>query len=195
MMKNVKLLITALVVVIASVASAQESVKIKEGQTLLYKINEYDGPVDQLVTLTSLASPMKISWNKKNKYDDKGTFLILKAALENAINIIFSFPINSNDDELSDVLLGFIVSKKMFNELKSAKKTKLRAGCELKADDLVLKGDQPMYIIINGKKTIVNTLNVTWGTFGDEMWILDNADYPIIVKVSAISKYELTEIK
>jgi hypothetical protein len=52
-----------------------------------------------------------------------------------------------------------------------------------------------MYIIINGKKTIVNTLNVTWGTFGDEMWILDNADYPIIVKVSAISKYELTEIK
>lgn len=194
-MKNMKFISTVVAVLICSFALAQEPVKIKEGQILIYKLAEYDGPVDQNVTLTSLATPMKISWNKKNKYDDKGTFLILKSALENAINIIFSFPINSNDDELSDVLPGFIVSKKMFNELKNNKKTKVRAGCELKADDLTLKGEQPMYVLINGKKTIVNTLNVTWGTFGDEMWILDNAEYPIIVKVSAIQKYELTEIK
>ncbi|MBK7182013.1 MAG: hypothetical protein IPH89_03260 [Bacteroidetes bacterium] len=193
-MKRIKVILTAFIVVIAAMASAQETVKIKEGQTLLYKINEYDGPVDQTVTLTSLASPMKISWNKKNKYDDKGTFLILKAALESAINIIFSFPINSNDDELSDVLPGFIVSKKMYNDIKS-NKNKNSCWMRIKADDMTLKSEQPMYIIINGKKTIVNTLNVTWGTFGDEMWILDNPDYPIIVKVSAISKYELTEIK
>lgn len=193
-MKTLKLIL-ALVILVPSVIVAQEPVKIKEGQTLVYKLNEYDGPVDLTVTLTSLASPMKITWNKKNKYDDKGTFLILKQALESAINIIFNFPITSNDDELADVLPGFIVSKKMFNELKANQKTKLRASCDLKADELKLKGEQPMYVIINGKKTIVNTLNVTWGTFGDEMWILDNAEYPIIVKVSAISKYELSEIK
>jgi hypothetical protein len=193
-MKTLKLIL-AFVIFSASVSFAQEAVKIKEGQTLTYKLNEYDGPCDLTVTLTTLTAPMKISWNKKNKYDDKGTFIILKQALESAINIIFNFPISSKDDELADVLPGFIVSKKMFNELKSNKKTKIRASCDLKSDELTLKGEQPMYVIINGKKTIVNTLNVTWGTFGDEMWILDNAEYPIIVKVSALTKYELTEIK
>lgn len=170
-------------------------VSIKAGNTLVYKLNEYDGPVEQTITLETIQPDIKISWNKKNKYDDKGTLIIKSSAKESATNIVFNFPINSKNDELSDVLLGFIVSKKTFSELKANKKTKIRIDCQLKSEELVFKDIQPMNITIAGKKQAVNCVNASWGTFGDEMWILDNAEMPIIIKVSALSKFELIEIK
>lgn len=170
-------------------------VSIKAGTTLTYRVNEYEGPVDQTVTFESIAGDMKIRWSKKNKYDDKGSLIIKDQARESAINLIFNFPINSNDDELTDVLLGFMVSKKTFNELKTSKKTKIRIDCQLKSEELIYKNVQPMNILVNGKTQTVNCINASWGTFGDELWILDNAENPIIIKVSAISKFELTEIK
>lgn len=173
---------------------AQE-LKFKAGQTFVYRINEFDGPVDQLVQLNSIVAPYNISWNKKNKYDDKGTFIIMQSAVDNALNIIFSFPISSNGEELIDVLPGFMVSKKIYKEIKANKKSKIRTDCNLKSEDLVLKSEQPMYVNVDGKRVTINTLNVSWGTFGDEMWILDNGEFPIIVKVAALSKFELTDIR
>ncbi len=179
----------------SSLGVLAQDLKFKAGQSLVYKITEYDGPVDQTVQLNTLTAPINVSWNKKNKYDDKGTFIILQSALDNALNIIFSFPISSNGEELSDVLPGFMVSKKIYKEIKSNKKSKIRTDCNLKSEDLVLKSEQPMYVNVDGKRVTISTLNVSWGTYGDEMWILDNADFPIIVKVAALSKFELTDIK
>ena len=187
------LIFTLATLCISGMALAQ--VAIKAGTVLTYKVNEYDGPVDQTVTINTLSPDVKISWAKKNKYDDKGTLIVKSQAKESAINLIFNFPINSNDDELTDVLLGFMVSKKTFTELKTAKKTKIRIDCQLKSEELTFKSIQPMNITVGGKTQTVNCINASWGTYGDEMWILDNADFPIIIKVSAISKFELTEIK
>lgn len=170
-------------------------VTVKAGNTLVYKVNEYDAPVEQAVTFESITPDIKVSWLKKNKYNDKGTLVVKPQAKESAINLVFNFPISSNNDELYDVLLGFMVSKKILSDLKTNKKAIVRLDCSLKSEELTYKSIQPINVIIGGKTQTVNCVNVGWGTFGDEMWILDNADMPIIVKLSAITKFELTEIK
>lgn len=188
-----KLLLIIKGVFISQLLMAQLS--IKQGNILVYNVNDFDGQVEQLISFESLTPDLKISWNKKNKYDDKGTFVIKNSAKEFASNIVFNYPLGANNDELSDVLLGFMVSKKMFTELKTTKKSKIRIDCNVKSEDLNFKSIQPMNIKIGGKTQTVNCINASWGTFGDEIWILDNAEMPIVVKVSAVSKFELIEIK
>lgn len=187
MKKGILLILITLCFTIVSVAQ----IHLKEGNSLTYKLDEYNGPFTVVITFDSIAQDTKIQCAKD---DEHGTLIIRKPAKESAMTLIFDFPLKANDDELIDALLAYTVSKKTFSELKKFKKTRIRIDCRARTEELVYKDIQPLRITVKGKIQTLNCIHATWGMYDEEMWILDNADLPLIMKVEGLSKFKLTEI-
>lgn len=174
-------------------APAQE-ISLHAGNTLTYQVNENNEKNILTFQINSLQPHMMIDWKKNNKFRDFGNFSITQDAIQNAINILFSLTSTSEQTELFDQLPGFIISKSMFEKIKLSKKARIRTDCNLRAEDLIFKKENKIHLMVNGKASETGILKLSFGNFNDELWILDNPDFPLVVKMKGLNSWELTGI-
>ncbi|MBN8702079.1 MAG: hypothetical protein J0M08_03385 [Bacteroidetes bacterium] len=169
--------------------------QIKQSSVLVYNIDYASKPVVHTAVLTSV-KPIIINWSTQNEYNDKGVYVVSEKAQKEALNHTFELPFpQSGDVNCYDFLPGYMVSKNIYTLIKAGSEADIREGCNMLTDKLKPTGNIKTSIKIAGKAKDVPVITCTYNTFGDELWILDNPDFPVVVKVKGMKKWDLTEIK
>lgn len=161
---------------------------------LLYKFTEFDKPITYSFIINSTSPTITYEWTNSNK-DENGDGVISQEALETAINLTFYY-IEGGYITWYDRTPSFLVSKKIYNELKNSGKSRIRIQDNENTNTLTVVGTEELEITINKELKKVKVLHATFsGDTGYEIWILDNPDFPIVVKLKTFKEYELKEVK
>ncbi len=192
MKKSILLIIGA---ILTSGIVISQDLTINDHSKLFYKFTEFDKAVTYSFSISSITPTISYEWGNSNKEENNGNGLITQEALETALNLTFFY---------TDVVLvtmydrtpSFLVSKKIYGELKNTGKSRIRLQDNENANTLQIVGVEDFEIIINKEVKKVKVLHATFsGDSGSEIWILDNPDFPIVVKLKSQKEYELKEVK
>ena len=182
-----------------SKAYAQD-LTITDHTKLFYKFTEFDKSVTYSFSFESITPKISYECGNSNKEENNGTGIITEDAINNAINLFFFYS-DSGIVTFYDRTPSFIVSKKIYNELKTTGKSRIRLQDNENTNTLDFIRTEDFEIALNKdilKKEIKNVkvLHARFsGDSGYEIWILDNPEFPIVIKLHAQKDYELKEVK
>lgn len=169
-------------------------VTVKPGQTLSYTLKENNEKCSLNFKITSVAPFLTVDWSKNNAFKDAGSFKIDTFALQNAVNLWFGLNPANELIELTDALPGLCLSKKMFLDLTNKGKTWIRLDCNLKSEELVLKTKKKVTINYIHNTIEVEVLQLSFGVFNDELWVINNFEFPLLIKWKGMNSWDLIEI-
>lgn len=161
---------------------------------LFYKFNEFDQIVAYEFAIKSISPTISYDWSNSNK-GENGIGIVTPEAMEGAINLTFYY-IEDGFITLYDRTPSFLISRKIYEELKETKKSRIRIQDNENTHTLEVIGVEDYGLIINKEEKKVKVLHATFsGESGYEIWILDNPAFPIVVKLKTFKEYELKEVK
>lgn len=185
--------IIASFVLLNSISFSQE-LHLKVNSSLTYKFTEFDKPVGYTFLLDSLAPNLAYDWDNSNKEDNEGSGRVMKEALAGAINLTFFYTTVSSV-VMYDRLPSFLVSTRIYNELKATGRSRIRLQDGENSNELAVIANEEYEVTVNDVKQKVNVIHVNInGNPGQEIWILDNAEMPVVVRLKAEKNYELKSV-
>jgi len=170
-MKNILLLVTA-IIVFGSVSAQKIVPKIKAGTEVGYTVSMNGDSVLFSLNVNSIGDSVKMTW-EVSKYGS-GTYLMTAQSLENGNKMTLKAPEPDEITKLSESeTMGFI-SKSAFKNMALTH--------VMQFDDLkyVLNTDTSSVIKINNKE--LDVLHATSADGKNEIWVLNNPDFPLICK-------------
>ncbi|OFY83956.1 MAG: hypothetical protein A3F72_06215 [Bacteroidetes bacterium RIFCSPLOWO2_12_FULL_35_15] len=171
-----------------------QDLTITDNSKLFYKFNEFDKAVTYEFAIKSITPTIAYEWSNSNK-GENGLGIVTQEAMEGAINLTFYY-IEDGFITLYDRTPSFLISRKIYEELKETKKSRIRIQDNENTNTLELIGIEDYDLIINKEEKKVKVLHATLsGDSGYEIWILDNPGFPIVVKLKTFKEYELKEVK
>lgn len=170
-MKKISLLLTA--IICCGGAFAQKCVpKITAGTEMAYTVSQNGESIQFLLNVNSIGDSVKMTW-QVTKYGT-GTYVMAKKSLENGTKMTLQAPEPDEVTKLSDSETMAFISKSAF---KSISKSQFMEFDDLK---YVLNKDPKTTITVDDKE--LDVLHAITADGKNEMWILNNPDFPLICK-------------
>lgn len=170
-----KKMLLALCLVYSAGLFAQDKLNpvIKKGSRFHYTLLTSGQTIPFTAVIDSLGSEyVKIGWTIEGM--GTGGWVMKKKSLETAKNGYWSQPTAGTDEELSEETAVLLISKQQWNSLQQDKKFVYNdATFTVKADQSDLK--------IGGKNIDVILVEAPGGS--TRLWILNNPQFPVLVKV------------
>lgn len=172
-----KKLILALIIALPATGFAQKLLpEIKKGTQLNYVVRGQNDIYINLTYDSISADFVRIGWELDGF--GAGNWVMKKNSLENGNRGSWDEPINGGDMELADEQTLLLVSKAQWNKLKSDGKMEY----DMQNYSLASAGEEEE-IKLDGKALDVLMLKGENGQ--SKMWVLNNPDLPVILKISA----------
>lgn len=171
-----KKILFALLLMSAASGLAQDKINpvIKKGARINYTLYTSGQTIPFIALVDSLGSEyVKIAWNIEGIGD--GAWVMKKKSLENAYRGYWNQPIAGSNEELPDEMTVLILSKSQWNSLQQDKKFVYNDNTYT-----LKQGDQPG--LKAGGKTY-DALLVEGNGGATRLWILNNAVFPVLLKV------------
>jgi hypothetical protein len=160
---------------LASLAQEKFSPAIKKGSKISYTLYTGGNTLPFLASIDSLSKEyVKIGWNIEGL--GTGGWIMKKKSLESATHGYWNQPSAGSDEELADDMTVLVLSKAQWNGLQQNKKFDYN-----ETSFTVKEGGTPIKI---GGKTI-DAIQLEGGS--TKMWILNNPDFPALLKVEGNS--------
>lgn len=189
-----KLFFFFIVGMLVSEIGHSQDLTLTDHSKLFYKFNEFDQIVAYEFAIKSISPTISYDWSNSNK-GENGIGIVTPEAMEGAINLTFYY-IEDGFITLYDRTPSFLISRKIYEELKETKKSRIRIQDNENTHTLEVIGVEDYGLIINKEEKKVKVLHATFsGESGYEIWILDNPAFPIVVKLKTFKEYELKEVK
>jgi hypothetical protein len=162
------------------------------GTGLTYQVNTHEGDYQYIVSIKELYPGLSFRWDMTFPVRADGTVAISMEAMDIATTQRNSFSIFGGDLELEDETSVW-VSKKVYRALKAQNPVSINSGSSDKNEILIYLTNTTYQTQLNDSVVQLPALYAETDA-GNKYWILDNADNPIILKMTIQFNIQLTNI-
>ncbi len=166
--------ILSFLLLFSAVSYSQSATEIRQGTTLLYIVyTDGDELSLSLVVDSVSASYLRFAWTIDGY--GSGKWIMTKNSLENATRGYWEEPMAGTEQQLGDDHNVLLFSKAQMNSVKSNKSVTYEGEAYTVKP---VPADQKFEL----ERTEINTLYMENANGSAKIWVLDNADFPAIVK-------------
>lgn len=171
----------------------KNTIPLKAGTKFYYAVRRCEGCYDLSATINAYSPSKELVWTwetYKGVIPKKGLIHISGESLRKADKISYQF--SKGKITLTDEAIAFRVSDKTFNQISQSWAAEIEIADQMRLFPHIIKTKFP--VTIEEQPVYLECYQI-WADDGTMLWILDNANFPLILKMELGFEMELTTIE
>lgn len=177
----------------AQFIDTKNTIPLKPGTTFYYAVRRCEGCYDLAVSLKNYLPNKNLTWEWKSSTGvtaKKGSIAITENALQKADKVIYNF--SKGKQILQEDEIAFRLSTKNFNQIVQSWAAEIEIADQIRLFSHIYKTRFP--VTIANQPFYLECYQI-WADDGTMLWILDNANFPLILKIELGFELELMTIE
>lgn len=162
---------------------------MKNGSTLYYKVTTPDKKYDFIAGDLKLDKDLAFSWSMSEPVKSKGKVFMASGAINEATSVINYFKDGTSQNLETETTVW--LSRKVYKSLKSQTSTDI--SIDGTKETLKYAGTEKYTFTLDGEAVTIEVLKATTPT-NNKLWILDNPEFPLIIKMELAFTIELVKV-